>query len=137
MRKITKTLVAIFLIAVLSLTSITAFASDEGVSPYLSHANNANFSFVATANGGYIDVTYLGYDSFVQADLTVKVEKRYLLFFWTEVASWSAFSTEVEGIFSHVFTLDGSGTYRANFTLKIKGNDGTVDTIPSQLECSY
>ena len=137
MRKITKTLVAILLIAVLSMTSITSFASDEGIAPRLSHANNANFSFSATANGGYIDVTYLGYDSFVRADLTVKIEKRFLLFFWTEVDTWSISSTKVDDMFSHTFSLTGSGTYRASFTLTITGNDGTVDTIPFELEDSY
>lgn len=137
MKKITKTLIAILLIAILSMTSVTAFASNETISPRLSHANNANFSFAATANGGYIDVTYLGYDSFVRADLTVKIEKQFLFFFWTEVDTWSASSTEIDGMFSHAFTLTGSGTYRATFTLKVTGNDGTVDTIPSEIKSKY
>ena len=137
MRKITKTLVAILLIAVLSMTSITSFASDEGISPRLSHTGDAAFAFSATANGGYIDVTYLGYDSFVRADLTVKIEKRFLLFFWTDVDTWSASNTRIDGYFVHTFNLTGSGTYRATFTLTITGNDGTVDTIPFELEDSY
>ena len=137
MRKITKTLVAILLIAVLSMTSITSFASDEGIDPCLSHANNANFSFAASANGGYIDVTYYGYDSFVRADLTVKIEKQFLFFWWTEVATWSASNTDTDGEFYDTLPLDGSGTYRATFTLTVTGNDGTVDTIPSVLEDSY
>ena len=138
MKKITKMLVAIFLIAILSMTSITSFASDEGISPRLSHTSDAAFSFSATANGGYIDVTYYGYDdSFVRADLTVKIEKRFLIFWWTEVTTWSTSSTEIEGHFANKFDLDGSGTYRATFTLTVTGNDGTVDTIPSELEDSY
>ena len=137
MRKITKTLVAILLIAVLSMTSITSFASDEGIAPRLSHVDRANFSFSATANGGYIDVTYYGYDSFVRADLTVKIEKRFLLFFWTDVDTWSASNTNIYGYFVHTFNLTDSGTYRATFTLTITGNNGTVDTIPSVIENSY
>ena len=137
MKKITKPLVAILLIAVLSMTSITTFASNEGISPRLSHMENAGFSFSATANGGYIDVTYYGYDSFVRADLTVEIEKRFLFFFWTEVTTWSASSNEIEGHFANKFDLDGSGTYRATFTLKITGNNGTVDTIEQVLESDY
>lgn len=138
MKKITKILVAVLLIAVLSMTSITTFASDNAISPRLSHTSNANFSFSATANGGYIDVTYYGYDdSFVRADLTVKIEKQFLFFFWTEVATWSASNTDIEGEFYDTIPLDGSGTYRATFTLKVTGNDGTVDTIPFELEDSY
>ena len=138
MKKITKLLVAVLLIAVLSMASITAFANDNAISPRLSHTSNANFSFAATANGGYIDVTYYGYDdSFVRADLTVKIEKQFLFFFWTEVATWSASNTDIEGEFYDTIPLDGSGTYRATFTLKVTGNDGTVDTIPFEIKSKY
>ena len=137
MRKITKTLVAIFLIAILSMTSITSFASSESVSPRLSHTSDGAFSFAATADGGYIDVEYEGYSSFVRADLTVKIEKRFLLVFWKDVTTWSASSTEIEGHFYDTLPLDGSGTYRATFTLLITGNDGTVDTIETTIESDY
>ncbi len=137
MKKITKTLVAILLIAVMSMTSITAFASTDSVSPRLSHMSDGVFSFSATANGGYAEVMYEGYDSFVRADLTVKVEKQFLFFFWTEVGTWTASSTDIEGYFFHTFNLTGSGTYRASFTLKITGNDGTVDTVTSEIESKY
>ena len=137
MKKTAKSLIAILLIAILSMTSITAFASEQGISPRLSHTSNANFSFSATANGGYVDVTYYGYQSFVRADLTVKIEKQFLFFFWTEVDTWSATNTEKFGDFVHTFNLTGSGTYRASFSLKVTGNDGTVDTITSEIESKY
>ena len=137
MKKITKTLVAILLIAILSMTSITSFASEQGVSPRLSHMSNGSFSFAATADGGYVDVTYYGYDSFVRADLTVKIEKRFLLVFWSDVSTWSASSTDIDGVFYNTLPLDGSGTYRATFTLLITGNDGTVDTIERTIESKY
>ena len=134
MKKITKTLVALFLIAIMSMTSVTAFASNEGIMPRLSHMEDGSFTFVATADGGYVDVTYYGYDSFVRADLTVKIEKSFLFFWWTEVSTWSASSTALNGVFYNTLPLDGSGTYRAKFTLLITGNDGTVDTIERTIE---
>ena len=137
MKKITKTFIAIFLIAVMGMTNITAFASNESPSPRLSHTSNGSFSFAATADGGYVDVSYYGYDSFVRADLTVKIEKSFLLFWWTEVSTWSASSTELNGEFYNTLPLDGSGTYRATFTLLIPGNDGTVDTITDVIKDSY
>ena len=137
MKKITKALVAILLVAVLSMTGITVFASNDIITPRLSHANSADFLFSATANGGYIDVSYLGYDSFVKADLTVKVERRYLWIIWTEIGTWSATNYESDGDFVHTFDLTGSATYRATFTLKITGNDGTVDTIEQVIESKY
>ena len=88
MKKITKTLVAIFLIAIMSMSSVVAFASNEGISPRLSHAGGAKLYFTATSSGGHINVTYDGYDSFVRADLTVKVQKRFLWAFWNNVGEW-------------------------------------------------
>ena len=134
MRKITKSFVAILLIAILSMTNVVAFATDEGINPRLSHASNANFSFSAVDNVGYIGVTYYGYDSFVRADLNVKIQKRFLLVFWNDVAEWNASSTVIDGDFNHEFNLNSSGMYRAKFTLTVTGNDGTVDTITSTIE---
>ena len=134
MRKITKSLVAILLIAVLSMANVTAFATDERISPRLSHMEDGGFSFAATNNVGYIGVTYYGYDSFVRADLNVKVQKRFLLVFWNDVYEWNASSTEIEGYFYHEFDIEKSGMYRAQFTLLITGNDGTVDTVTSTIE---
>ncbi len=134
MKKITKTLVAILLIAVMSMTNVVAFAADEGINPRLSHTGNGGFSFTALDNKGYLDVTYYGYDSFVRADLNVKVQKRFLLVFWNDVYEWNASSTELNGDFYHEFNIEKSGRYRANFTLKVTGNDGTVDTVTSTIE---
>ena len=64
MKKITKTLVVIMLITVLSMTNIVAFATNQGISPRLSHTSDGSFSFAAYDNIGHIDVTYYGYKSF-------------------------------------------------------------------------
>lgn len=135
MRKITKTLVAILLIAILSMTNVVAFATEGEINPRLSHTEDGGFSFAATDNVGYIGVTYYGYDSFVRADLNVKVQKRFLWVFWNDVYEWNASSTELNGDFYHEFDItNGSGMYRAQFTLTVTGNDGTVDTITSTIE---
>ena len=135
MRKITKTVVAIILIAIMSMTNVVSFATDEVMSPRLSHMSNGAFSFTALDNKGYLDVTYYGYESFVRADLNVKIQKRFLLVFWNDVYEWNASSTEVDGHFYHEFDIEKSGMYRAQFTLLITGNDGTVDTVTSTIEC--
>lgn len=134
MKKITKKLVAFILIAILSMTNIVAFAADEEISPRLSHTENGSFSFAATNNVGYIGVTYYGYDSFVRADLNVKVQKRFLLVFWNDVYEWNASSTELNGEFYHEFEITESGMYRAKFTLTVTGNDGTQDIITDTIE---
>ena len=134
MKKITKMLVAIMLITVMSLTNVVAFATDEGISPRLSHMGNGGFSFAAVDNVGYIGVTYYGYDSFVRADLNIKIQKRFLLVFWNDVYEWNASSTELNGTFVHEFDIEKSGTYRAQFTLLVTGTDGTVDTVTLEIE---
>ena len=136
MKKNAKTLVAILLIVVMSMTNIVAFAADEGINSRLSHTSDGGFSFAILDNVGCIDATYYGYDSFVRADLNVKVQKRFLLVFWNDVYEWNASSTEIEGSFYHEFDIEKSGTYRANFTLTVTGNDGTADVITFEIEDS-
>ncbi len=134
MKKITKTLVAILLIAILSMTNVTAFATDEGITPRLSHMADGGFSFAIIDNVGYIDATYYGYDSFVRADLNVNVQKRFLLVFWKDYYEWNASSTVIDGDFVHEFAVEDSGKYRANFTLTVTGNDGTTDVVTFEIE---
>lgn len=136
MKKITKTLLVILLVAVMSLSNVVAFAAEEEINPRLSHTSDGGFSFAAVDNVGYIGVTYYGYDSFVRADLNVKVQKRFLLVFWNDVYEWNASCTDLNGDFYHEFNIEKSGNYRANFTLLVTGNDGTVDTITSTIEDS-
>ena len=137
MKRITKTLTAILLVAIMCMTSITAFAAEESPSPRLSHMICGGITFSATEDGGYADVTYHGNDSFVRADITITVEKRFLLVFWNEIGEWSASSTDIDGEFYHTFPLDGSGMYRANFTLIITGNDGTTDVVTDTIKSNY
>ena len=134
MKKITKTLIAVLLIAVMSMTHVVAFATEEGISPRLSHTGGGGISFAAYDNIGHIGVTYYGYDSFVRADLNVKVQKRFLLVFWNDIYEWNASSTEIDGEFYHECELNGSGMYRAKFTLTVTGNDGTQDVITDTIE---
>ena len=136
MKKITKVLVAILLIAVLSMTNVVALAAENEISPRLSHTNSGGFSFAIIDNVGYIDATYYGYDSFVRADLNVNVQKRFLLVFWKDYYEWNASCTVIDGDFVHEFAVEDSGKYRANFTLTVTGNDGTTDVITSTIEDS-
>lgn len=70
-------------------------------------------------------------------EVTVKLQKKFLLLFWTDVDEWSSSSTENYGDFYHVFELNGTGTYKATFTLTITGTDGTVDTVTKEIESKY
>ena len=137
MKRIVKTLMLVSLSVIMCLTSMPIYASEaeSGISPRLSHTFEASYSFDATSSIGYIYANYTGVDTtFVSAKLTVKVEKQFLFFFWSEVGTWTSTSTEVFGSFYHEMALTGAGTYRATFTLEVTGTNGTVDVITDTLE---
>lgn len=138
MKKILKTLMLVSLVMILCLTSMPIYASEAeiGISPRLTHTNEASFAFDATSSVGYIYANYTGVAaSFVSAKLTVKVEKRFLLVFWNEVDTWTSTSTDIDGSFYYEMPFDGKGTYyRATFTLEVTGIDGTVDVITDTIE---
>ena len=137
MKKTIKSILLILMSMLICLTSISVYAaeSENQVMPRLSHMDGASFSFDATSSVGYISADYTGYSpSFVSAKLTVKVEKKFLFFFWNEVGTWTSTSTELLGSFYHEMALTGAGTYRATFTLEVTGTDGTVDVITDTIE---
>lgn len=139
MKKHVKILFAFVLTLIMCLSSIPVFASesDTGISPRLSHMSGARFAFSASEEGGQIAVIYEGYESFAQAKVTIKLQKRFLLLFWSDVDEWSSTSTDMFGEFYHTFTLNGKGTYKATMTLEVKGTDGTVDVITDSIESTY
>lgn len=138
MKKITKATLILTLTLILCLTSITASASEPTeISPRLSHIVENRFTFVASSSGGDFYAKYTGLDSFARADIHVKVEKSFLFFFWSDAGEWSSSSTNRSGSFSHVFSLSGSGTYRATITLTVTGTNGTTDTVTETITSKY
>ena len=137
MRKITKTLLIPILTLIMCFSATSINASAAGIQPRLSHVMGVDFSFTASESGGRTLITCYGYDSFERVDVNVKLQKRFLLVFWTDVDEWNASSTDPNALLTHVFTLNGTGTYRATFTVNVTGSDGTVDVITETIESKY
>ena len=140
MKKTAKTLLALALAVIMLVTGIPTFAAEAGTgrSPRLSHMSGASFSFSAIESGGHVSITYEGYeDSYVRTEVSVKLEKKTFFFFWKDIDTWSATSTELWGEFYHIFELDGKGTYKATMTLKVYGTDGTYDLIEDSMNSKY
>lgn len=140
MRKIIKSFLMMLLAIILCMTSLPIYATAtcSTITPRLSHMNKATFDFLADSSGGHAEVYYYGNSSsFVQAKISIKVQKQFLWVFWSDVDEWSSTSTELYGNFYHIFTLNGSGTYRAQFTLEVTGADGTIDVVTDTIENSY
>jgi hypothetical protein len=103
----------------------------------LSHVNSVGVAFTASESGGQTLITCYGYDSFERIDVNVKLQKRFLLVFWNDVDEWNASSTDPYAILAHTFALNGTGMYRATFTVTVTGSDGTVDVITDTIESKY
>ncbi len=148
MKKVFRILtVAILAFSLLISSSFITSAADEdyGIMPCYSNVITCIPKFEINSSGdGIADVRYNAISSvFREARISVKIEKQFLWFFWTEVDigysnnEWTASSTDVNGRFYNSFDLDGSGTYRAVFTIEFIGTNGSVDTIEDTIEKTY
>lgn len=148
MKKFFKTLLTLLVstaILVSGIVAVSANGETTEIMPRWNVATSKTFSFnVTDTNKANISIVYNADSSnFQKANLTVKVEKRFLLLFWTTVDigytnnEWTASSTNASGYFSNTFTVSGKGMYRAHITLEITGKNGQKDVIEETIEYEY
>ena len=97
-------------------------------------------AFNVDGNGANFAVTYVTIEeTFLQAKLTVKLEKKVLGLFWTEVGdTWTSdYCYDYLGYISGTIPANGKGTYRATFKLTVYGNQGIADVIDNTIEVKY
>ena len=143
-RVLTLFLVLSMLFVTIGVGGVTVTA-EEAISPRLTNCYQGNFSFTVIDPGeAHVGVTYAAKaDVFTQAKLTVKIQKKFLLFFWQTVDigttndEWVAYSSAINGQFYNYFPVDGTGTYRAVFSLEMSGTTGVVDVIEDTIEFKY
>ena len=147
MKQSVKTIISILLtILMLWCGGTAAYASetDAGIAPCLDYAYDASMAF-GVIDPGVADffVSYNGNpDTFMVAQLTVTFEKKVLGVFWrtveigTENNEWVGYNADLRGEFYDYVTLDGTGTYRANFRLEIMGADSS-DIIEESMSYKY
>jgi len=147
MKRNMKTIATVVLsVLLLWCACIPAYASDAnaGVAPCLDNAYDFSMAFVVIDPGvANFMVSYNGNpDTFTVAKLTVTFQKRFLGIFWrtvdigTENNEWVAYCYDLRGDFYDNVTMNGTGTYRANFKLEIMGG-GSVDVIEKTMQCQY
>lgn len=90
--------------------------------------------FINGASG----VTVASYDkddqTFKSVTVTIKLQKKFLLIFWTDVDEWTVTSYESSDGIYHAFDLNGSGTYKATFTITFTEIDGNTYTQTESIE---
>ena len=113
--------------------------SSTGISPRLTNLSGASFGFgVYDPGDATFVVTYEGRSgSFSYAKLTVQVQKKFLGLFWRDVDEWTGYCYDVSGRFYDSVPADGTGTYRALFTLEVYGSTGVTDVIENEIDCKY
>lgn len=116
---------------------LPAFATDEGVSTYMTNCVGANMSFTVVDGMAHFTVTYYAREAtFSHAKLTVQIQKKYLGFFWKDVTDpWIAYRLELDGVFANTIPVDATGTYRAIFKLEVVGTTDT-DVIEETIKCT-
>ena len=149
MKKSTKAFLTVLMVVIMLCaycTSAYASDADAGISPRMDNCVEYTMAFNVIDPGvAEFLVDYIGEsDSFVQAKLTVSFEKKYLGLFWRDVDigtstnTWIGISSDLYGFFTDSIPVsDGTGTYRANFILKMYGSDGSVDILEHSIECRY
>lgn len=128
-----------------SLSDMHLIGSELEASPFYVNCSKCSTTFtVADPGQAHVGVTYNAKaDVFTQAKVTVQIQKKFLGLFWKTVDinetnnEWVAYSSSVNGYFYKTFDVEGTGTYRAKFTIIMYGTNGTSDIIEDTIECKY
>lgn len=145
-RNIFKTIMAMTLLCIMIVNGTVVYTSaEEGISPYYTNCDSCKTIFNISSSGlASTAVVYRANpDTFTQAKVSVKIQKKTLLFFWTTVDIgtsddvWTGYCSDVYGEIYYDLQLSNTGTYRAVVTVEIMGNTGVVDTIEETIEAKY
>lgn len=138
MKKTLHSLLLVLLTMVILCTGVLpAFAVDEGVSTCMTNCAGANMSFGVVDGEASFTVTYYAKEAtFIQAKLTVQIQKKFLGVFWKDAADeWVGYCTDLDGLFAATIPVDATGTYRAIFKLEIFGTSD-IDVIEETIKCT-
>lgn len=126
-RKLCLILSCILLLAAVIPTSV--FASD--VSLYNNNTMRNNTSFSITDSGeARVSYQYVGYEGITTgAEITIKIEKRNFLFFWTDVVEETIVIAGESYIGMYKYQLSKTGTYKCTVTYRVSGAGGADDVI--------
>lgn len=132
--------IALVLIMLLTMSSITVFANDYSVMPCYNNTISANVHFDIDENGlADLSLRYIGYQNCATSGtITSKIQKKGLLG-WSDVsgASWVDECTGFMYSANHSYQLTSSGTYRLVYEFVIRGTGGADDVISDTIEKTY
>ena len=110
---------------------INTFVVASDISLYNNNTAGMNSAFVITETGeAIVCVNYEGYPNVTTgATITIKIEKRNLLFFWSDVVDETV--TVVGDRYDNEFyyQLEDKGTYRCTVVYTVSGTAGADDVL--------
>lgn len=142
-RKLKTGLTLVLAAVLLCLFTVSAYAADAdadaGIMPCYENCEEANMHFSVANDTATFYASMVGTaDTFMEAKLTVTIEKRFLGLFWNDVGEeWVGYTENPNGVIYGTMAVDGTGTYRANFKLIVYGNHGIADVIEQTIEYKY
>ena len=136
MKKTVLTIICVFIL--LGSVPLTALAFNEKSSTFNNNVTHTNTAFNINAQGvATVTTDYTGYKSVTTgATIKTKIQKRFLLVFWNDVATWTDTATGYYYSNTHSTTVE-KGYYRAQVEYTIYGTGGSPDVITDELERSY
>ena len=86
---------------------------------YYAYTNSTCTHLSVSSGKAYILGDVVGYYGITtKIEITLTLQKKTLLFFWSDVASWSATFNTYDGILNKVYSVS-NGTYRVAATYKV------------------
>lgn len=128
--------ISFILVAVILMSVFTTVvsASNEGISVCNNNVAMTDSNFIIVDNVAYVDVSYIGYSNVTtNAKITITLQKRTLLLFWSNETEWIDTSDRVSNTFTHTYPVS-SGTYRVKITFEISGTGGATDVIEREIK---
>ena len=139
MKKLLSSILVLAVICSASVITVSAASGSSDITPYCNNIFQYNSTFIIDDNGdAEICVSYKSDPGVVtNATIEIRLLRKTLLFFWSEVETWT--DTSTSSIYSNVHTtsLSKTGTYKVEITYTINGNGGAADVITDEIEQKY
>lgn len=111
----------------------------SGVMPRNNNTASTMTSFAITSTGDAIVLlNFGGYPNITTgATISIKIEKRVLLFFWSDIVEDTIVVNGDSYFAEHHYQLEDTGTYKCTVEYVVSGTGGADDVIPFEDTAVY
>lgn len=132
-----KRMLSIIFAVLFSLFLLTpVYAMNSSIELYSIGGGNGSF-FISPDGTANISYQHIGDALTDSITITVKLEKKNLIFFWKDIEEWTITSYDIVSSGELEYQLTKSGTYRCTIVYEVTNTDGTTETHEYQKEVEY